>query len=92
MPTGTVRVLRSEKRFDVTLPTAGHRIGGKTVADGPGSVAAFDPARGTELTTIPLGDGDTVDHAVRVARAAFDGWRARTPRDRASHLLALATL
>jgi phenylacetaldehyde dehydrogenase len=58
------------------------------------TLASVDPSTGVDITTIPAGDAEDVDAAVRSARAAFDGgpWPALRPVDRERLLLKLADL
>ena len=43
----------------------------------------FDPARGTELSTVAQGGSDDVDAAVGAARAAYEGaWAKTAPASR----------
>lgn len=59
-------------------PEVRHYIGGQFVAGGPRSLDVHNPADGSVLSRVPLGDRSTVDAAVTAARAAFPGW-SRTP-------------
>ena len=53
----------------------------------------FDPARGTELSTVAQGGSDDVDAAVGAARAAYEGaWAKTAPAKRARMLNRLAGL
>jgi aminobutyraldehyde dehydrogenase len=50
----------------------------------------LDPATGREVAEIPEVSTEQVQAAVRAAHAAFAGWSATVPRDRAALLLRLA--
>ncbi len=52
----------------------------------------LNPATGQELARAPRSSAQEIDRAVRAARAAFGGWSATTPAQRAQALLALADL
>jgi betaine-aldehyde dehydrogenase len=54
------------------------------------SEAILNPATGEELARASNSTAEDVDRAVGAARAAFDGWSATTPAQRAQALLALA--
>jgi phenylacetaldehyde dehydrogenase len=57
-----------------------------------GTLATSDPGSGTLLTEVPLGSAADIDTAVAAARAAFAGWRATAPMQRASILWRIADL
>lgn len=59
-------------------PEVRHYIGGKFVSGGSSSLDVHNPADGSVLSRVPLGDGSVVDAAVAAARAAHAGW-ATTP-------------
>ncbi len=42
----------------------------------------YDSTDGSVLATIPLGTVEDLDKAAQAARAAFDGWAAKTPEER----------
>ncbi|TFL17152.1 aldehyde dehydrogenase family protein [Jannaschia formosa] len=68
-------------------------IAGEWVAPrGAASCAVVDPATEAETCRIPLGDARDVGAAVAAARAAFPGWSARAPGERAAALARLAEL
>jgi len=56
--------------------------------------AATNPATGTTITEVALGDAADIDTAVTSARMAFDDgrWSQRSPRDRGQALIRLAEL
>jgi len=66
----------------------GHFIGGSAVD--PASATrfgeVFDPARGEVQARVAFADEATVDHAVRAARQAFQGW-SRTPIGKRTEIL-----
>ncbi|MEU3298556.1 aldehyde dehydrogenase family protein [Streptomyces sp. NPDC006678] len=53
------------------------------------TLAVVNPADEQVLAHVPAGTADDVDAAVRAARAAFPGWAATPPADRAARLAAL---
>ncbi len=62
-------------------------IDGEWVApDGRGTIDADHAATEEAITRIPEGDEADVDAAVAAARAAFDGWSATPPAERAGAL------
>ncbi|MEV6103537.1 aldehyde dehydrogenase family protein [Streptomyces sp. NPDC051940] len=65
-------------------------IGGTwRAAAGSGSIEVVNPADEQVIGTVPAGDAQDVDAAVRAARDAFPGWAATPPAERAAHLAAL---
>ncbi len=65
-------------------------INGRLVA-GQGHVEdVLDPASGKVIARIPEASSEQVDAAVRAAEAAFAGWAATPPKDRATLLIHLA--
>jgi aldehyde dehydrogenase (NAD+) len=58
-------------------------------AAGPEKIEVSNPADGTVIATVPAGGEEDVAAAVRAARAAFPGWSATSPAERASLLGAL---
>ena len=57
------------------------------------TIDAINPATGELLATFPEGAKEDADHAVRAARAAFEGpWREMLPAARAKLLWKLAEL
>ncbi len=53
-------------------------LGGQFTPGGPRLQDVHNPADGSVLARVPLGDRSTVEAAVQAARAAFPGW-SRTP-------------
>lgn len=53
------------------------------------TIEVRNPADGTLIATVPAGGPEDVDAAVRAARAAFPGWAATPPAERAERLRAL---
>ncbi|MCX4510016.1 aldehyde dehydrogenase family protein [Streptomyces sp. NBC_01619] len=53
------------------------------------TIAVVNPADEQVLAHVPAGTADDVDAAVRAARAAFPGWAATPPADRAARLATL---
>ncbi|MGC5033568.1 aldehyde dehydrogenase family protein [Micromonospora sp. DT229] len=60
--------------------------GGWVPADGRQSLEVHNPSTEEVIGTVPAGTADEVDRAVAAARAAFEGWAATDPVDRAAHL------
>ncbi|CAN5362088.1 aldehyde dehydrogenase DhaS [soil metagenome] len=70
-------------------------IGGGWVDAASGKTfASIDPATGDVLATVPEGDAEDIDRAVRAAREAFERgpWRTMRPSDRGACLWRLADL
>ncbi|AEB44649.1 MULTISPECIES: aldehyde dehydrogenase family protein [Micromonospora] len=55
-------------------------------ADGRQSLEVHNTSTEQVIGTVPAGTADDVDRAVAAARAAFEGWAATDPVDRAAHL------
>ncbi|MFI6082284.1 aldehyde dehydrogenase family protein [Streptomyces sp. NPDC051217] len=65
-------------------------IGGEwRPAAGPGTIAVVNPATEQVIAEVPAGTAEDIDTAVRAARAAFPGWAATPPAERAARLAAL---
>lgn len=65
-------------------------IGGEwRPAAGPDTIAVVNPATEQVIAEVPAGTAEDVDAAVRAARAAFPGWAATPPAERAAYLSAL---
>lgn len=58
-------------------------------AAGPEKIEVSNPADGTVVAAVPAGGKEDVSAAVRAARAAFPGWAATPPAERAALLGAL---
>ncbi|MFD5630081.1 MULTISPECIES: aldehyde dehydrogenase family protein [unclassified Streptomyces] len=68
----------------------GMYIGGEWVpALGADTIEVVNPVDEQVIGTVPAGTAADVDHAVRAARAAFPGWAATPPAERAAKLAAL---
>ncbi|MFI1971080.1 aldehyde dehydrogenase family protein [Streptomyces cinnamoneus] len=68
----------------------GMYIGGSwRPAAGRGVTEVVNPADEQVIATVPAGDGEDVDAAVRAARAALPAWSATAPARRGEHLVAL---
>ncbi|MFI7606539.1 aldehyde dehydrogenase family protein [Micromonospora sp. NPDC049366] len=64
-----------------------HYLDGRWVAAAePAGGTVHNPATEEVLATVPAGTAAEVDRAVTAARAAFDGWAATPPAQRAAHL------
>ncbi len=58
---------------------------------GTDTIAVENPTTEAVIGHVPAGGADDVDRAVVAARAAFAGWAATAPADRAAHLRRLHT-
>ncbi|MGX4693118.1 aldehyde dehydrogenase family protein [Streptomyces sp. JNUCC 63] len=58
-------------------------------AAGRDAIEVVNPADEQVIATVPAGTAEDVDAAVRAARAAFPGWAATPPSERAARLAAL---
>jgi aldehyde dehydrogenase (NAD+) len=68
----------------------GMYIGGRwRPAAAPETIAVVDPADEQVIAHVPAGTAEDVDAAVRAARAAFPGWAATPPAERARYIAAL---
>lgn len=68
----------------------GMYIGGEwRAAAGGDTIAVVNPADEQVIGRVPAGTAEDVDTAVRAARAAFPGWAATAPAERAAKLAAL---
>ncbi|MEA2646881.1 MAG: aldehyde dehydrogenase [Chloroflexota bacterium] len=62
-------------------------IDGAWVApSGSGTIDVIDSSTEEVIATIPEGDAEDANRAVAAARAAFPGWAATSPEERAGHL------
>jgi malonate-semialdehyde dehydrogenase (acetylating)/methylmalonate-semialdehyde dehydrogenase len=66
----------------VKYPDARHYLGGRFVEGGPRFLDVHNPADGTVLARVPMGDRATVDAAVDAASRAFPDWAGTTIKDR----------
>jgi betaine-aldehyde dehydrogenase len=74
------------------IETLSNFIDGERVASTGDTEPVLNPATGEEMARAPISTAEDVDHAVRAARAAFEGWSTSTPARRSQALLALANL
>jgi aminobutyraldehyde dehydrogenase len=65
-------------------------IGGKLVAGEAAADKVLDAASGKEIAAVPAASAAQVDAAVMAAEAAFPGWAATPPKERAARLLRIA--
>ncbi|MFI7455742.1 aldehyde dehydrogenase family protein [Nonomuraea sp. NPDC049714] len=65
------------------MNTATHWIGGRPVAGSASLIDVVNPATGKVIAQVPDGTTADVDHAVAAANAAFPGWAATDPAERA---------
>ena len=74
-----------------TLDTSKLYIDGAWVAStGSDTMDVFDSTDGSVIGTIPVGTADDLDKAAKAARAAFDGWAAKTAEERAKYCSRIA--
>ncbi|MCA4134828.1 aminobutyraldehyde dehydrogenase [Arthrobacter sp. M4] len=86
MTTSTERV---QSHIPAETPELAHFIGGEWVPS-HGVFTLTDPNTAELTGSSPVADSDTVDRAVKAARAAFEEWRRTTPRERGEYLNRLA--
>ncbi len=78
---------------DLTVPEVHLHIGGEARTSGSGGVHHHVyPATGEVQGSVPLAGPDDVDAAVQAAQAAYPGWRAWRPSERARVLRRLGEL
>jgi aminobutyraldehyde dehydrogenase len=65
-------------------------IGGKLVAGEAAADKVLDAASGEEIAAVPAASPAQVNAAVTAAEAAFPGWAATPPKERAARLLRIA--
>lgn len=58
-------------------------------AAGADTIAVVNPATEEVIAEVPAGTAEDIDAAVRAARAAFPGWAATPPAERAARIAAL---
>ena len=79
--------------IDRTPPAVHLRIGAERRASGSGGVYQHvNPATGLPGAAIPLAGAAEIDEAVRIAHAAFEGWRSTRAAERRRILNRLADL
>ncbi|MDO3399567.1 aldehyde dehydrogenase family protein [Mycolicibacterium neoaurum] len=66
--------------------------GSRWPGSGTGELPVRNPATGRQISTVRCGGADDVDHAVSVARAAFENWGRTTPKERSDVLLDCAAV
>jgi aminobutyraldehyde dehydrogenase len=71
---------------------AHHIDGGPWAGTGSQTSQVFNPATGRQIALARCGTSRDVDHAVAAARAAFAGWRTKTPKERADVLFEAANV
>ncbi|HEY2057457.1 MAG TPA: aldehyde dehydrogenase family protein [Amycolatopsis sp.] len=77
---------------EISFPAPAHWIDGRAVpVDGP-VIEVLNPATGAVVATVPDGTAADVDRAVAAAAAAFPGWAATPPAERAAVLRRLAAV
>ncbi|GAB3981737.1 aldehyde dehydrogenase family protein [Plantactinospora veratri] len=68
-----------------TQSAPGHWIDGEwTSAESPETIPVLNPANGEMVAEVPAGTVADLDRAVAAARAAFPGWAATPPAERAA--------
>ena len=73
-------------------PDARHCIGGQFVTGGPRFLDVHNPADGSILSRVPLGDRAVVDRAVAAARTAFPAWSGTPVKERVQVFFRYKTL
>ncbi|GAA5192440.1 aldehyde dehydrogenase family protein [Rugosimonospora acidiphila] len=69
---------------ELSFPAPAHWIDGRPVpADGP-TIDVINPASDAVIAAVPAGTAADVDRAVAAATAAFPGWAATAPAERAA--------
>jgi aldehyde dehydrogenase (NAD+) len=77
---------------EISFPAPAHWIDGRAApVDGP-VIDVVNPANGAVVATVPNGTAADVDRAVVAATAAFPGWAATPPAERAAVLRRLAAV
>ncbi|MFI2841459.1 aldehyde dehydrogenase family protein [Mycolicibacterium sp. PDY-3] len=66
--------------------------GSRCPGSGTGELPVRNPATGRQISIVRCGGADDVDHAVSVARAAFENWGRTTPKERSDVLLDCAAV
>jgi phenylacetaldehyde dehydrogenase len=80
-------------KADLAAKARTHFIDGEFVEAASGQAFdVIDPATGQVFASAAMGEKEDIDRAVRAARAAFDGWAATPPAQRARLMLKLADL
>jgi acyl-CoA reductase-like NAD-dependent aldehyde dehydrogenase len=83
----------SALKADLAGKARTHFINGEFVAAATGQTfEVVDPATGQVFASAAMGGAEDIDRAVKAARAAFDGWAATPPAQRARLMLKLADL
>ncbi len=83
--------MASDSKPGTGKPVAANFIGGKFVPAASGKTDdVINPATGEVLAAVASSDSVDVDAAVEAAKGAFGEWSAKTPRERAEALHALA--
>jgi phenylacetaldehyde dehydrogenase len=83
----------SERVIDDFAHPGTFLIGGQWLGATSGETfATRDPGTGRTLIEVPLGGAEDIDAAVAAAKAAFAGWRATAPLERAAILWRVADL
>jgi malonate-semialdehyde dehydrogenase (acetylating)/methylmalonate-semialdehyde dehydrogenase len=90
-PTPHIVIHTTEGDF-VKYPDVRHYIGGRFEAGGPRFLDVHNPADGSVISRVPLGDKPVVDRAVAAARAAFPGWSATPVKERVQVFFRYKTL
>ncbi|MEV0459112.1 aldehyde dehydrogenase family protein [Catellatospora methionotrophica] len=68
----------------------GHWIGGRIIPGTGETIPVTNPADGKVVAEVPAGTAAHVDQAVAAARAAFPGWAATDPAERAAAVRRIA--
>src|SRR5579863_9927825 len=82
---------RQSARFTTTKPmNTKLLINGKMVSGKGAAEPVLDPATGKSVAIVNEASKEQIEAAVQAAQAAFAGWSATSPKDRAALLLRLA--
>ena len=73
-------------------PDVQHHIGGQFESGGPRFLDVHDPAEGSIISRVPLGDKPVVDRAVAAAKRAFTGWSQTPVKERVQVFFRYKTL
>lgn len=73
-------------------PDVRHYVGGRFEAGGPRFLDVHNPADGSTISRVPLGDKALVDRAVAAAKQAFVGWSQTPVKERVQVFFRYKTL
>jgi malonate-semialdehyde dehydrogenase (acetylating)/methylmalonate-semialdehyde dehydrogenase len=76
----------------VKYPDVRHYVGGRFETGGPRFLDVHNPADGSVISRVPLGDKAVVDRAVAAAKQAFPGWSQTPVKERVQVFFRYKTL